>query len=70
MKLQVLPLESRKARIEDESQLSFGKQFTDRMFVMQYKTGKGWHEARIQPYQPFSLDPAAMVLHYAQEIFE
>ena len=38
--------------------------------VMQYKTGKGWHDARIQPYQPFSLDPAAMVLHYAQEIFE
>ncbi len=70
MDLQILPLEQGKQRIADESQLSFGKQFTDRMFVMQYKTGKGWHDARIQPYQPFSLDPAAMVLHYAQEIFE
>lgn len=70
MKLQILPLESQKPRIEDESQLSFGKQFTDRMFVMQYKSGLGWHNARIQPYQPFMLDPAAMVLHYAQEIFE
>jgi len=70
MKLQVLPLESQKPRIKDESQLTFGKQFTDRMFVMKYKTGLGWHDARIQPYQSFSLDPAAMVLHYAQEIFE
>jgi branched-chain amino acid aminotransferase len=70
MQLQVLPLESHKPRIEDESQLSFGKQFTDRMFVMKYKTGQGWHDARIQPYQPFLMDPAAMVLHYAQEIFE
>ncbi len=70
MKLQVLPLETFKPHVEDESQLSFGKQFTDRMFVMNYKTGQGWHNARIQPYQPFSLDPAAMVLHYAQEIFE
>ena len=40
------------------------------MFVMEYHTGKGWHSARIQPYAPFSLDPAAMVLHYSQEIFE
>ena len=70
MKLQVLPLDKKKPLIEDESQLNFGKQFTDRMFVMQYKTGQGWHDARIQPYQAFSLDPAAMVLHYAQEIFE
>jgi branched-chain amino acid aminotransferase len=70
MKLQIQPLEKLKPKIDDESQLSFGKQFTDRMFVMNYKTGQGWHDARVQPYQPFSLDPAAMVLHYAQEIFE
>ena len=70
MKLQIQPLEKLKSKIADETQLTFGKQFTDRMFVMNYKTGQGWHDARIQPYQPFSLDPAAMVLHYAQEIFE
>jgi len=70
MKLQILPLETHKQRIEDESQLVFGKQFTDRMFVMKYKAGLGWHDAKIQPYQPFSMDPASMVLHYAQEIFE
>lgn len=70
MELKIQPLETFKPRIVDESKLVFGKQFTDRMFVMKYLTGKGWHDARIQPYQPFSLDPAAMVLHYAQEIFE
>jgi len=70
MNLEILPVTDPKARITDESKLVFGKQFTDRMFVMQYDTGQGWHSARIQPYAPFSLDPAAMVLHYSQEIFE
>lgn len=70
MELQILPLESLKPRVADEGALVFGKQFTDRMFVMEYDTGKGWHSARIQPYAPFTLDPAAMVFHYAQEIFE
>jgi len=40
------------------------------MFVMNYKEKKGWHSARIIPYGPFSLEPSALVLHYAQEIFE
>jgi branched-chain amino acid aminotransferase len=70
MDLQILPLEKHKPRINDEAKLAFGKQFTDRMFVMEYHAGRGWHDARIQPYQPFSMDPAAMVFHYAQEIFE
>jgi len=70
MKLEIQPLENPKPRLEDESQLIFGKQFTDRMFVMEFDAGQGWHSPRIQPYQPFVLDPAAMVLHYAQEIFE
>jgi branched-chain amino acid aminotransferase len=70
MDLQILPIEHPKPRISDENNLVFGKQFTDRMFVMEYDTGKGWHSARIQPYAPFVLDPAAMVFHYAQEIFE
>src|SRR5579875_2367032 len=32
--------------------------------------GKGWHDPRIVPYQPFSLDPATAVLHYAQAVFD
>ncbi|WP_088102099.1 branched-chain amino acid aminotransferase [Halalkalibacter urbisdiaboli] len=50
--------------------LSFGKQFTDHMFVMNYITGKGWHNPRITPYQPVTLDPAAMIFHYGQTVFE
>ena len=70
MDLQILPLAEKKPRPQDESKLVFGKQFTDRMFLMEYQAGRGWHSARIQPYAPFILDPAALVFHYAQEIFE
>lgn len=70
MKIETLPLAQQKPKITDESTLVFGKQFTDRMFVMEYDAGTGWHSPRIQPYGPFNLDPAAMVLHYSQEIFE
>lgn len=70
MNLEIQPLSNPKTPNIDESTLVFGKQFTNRMFVMEYDTGKGWHSARIQPYGPFSMDPAAMVLHYSQEIFE
>ncbi|MEK4229994.1 branched-chain amino acid aminotransferase [Solibacillus sp. FSL H8-0538] len=51
-------------------QLGFGQIFTDHMFVMDYTAGQGWHDARIIPYQPLSLDPSAMVFHYGQTVFE
>ena len=54
----------------DWNNLGFGKYFTDHMFMMDYDEGKGWHDARIVPYQNLSLDPACMVFHYAQEMFE
>ena len=54
----------------DWDNLGFGKHFTDHMFIMDYDKGKGWHDARIVPYQNLSLDPACMVFHYAQEMFE
>ena len=54
----------------DQSKLGFGKLFTDHMFIMDYSTDKGWHDARIIPYGPIPMDPASMVLHYAQETFE
>lgn len=72
MNIQVLPLpdDRKKPRYTDESQLGFGRIFTDRMLLVEWKAGQGWVDARIQPYAPFSLDPACLVLHYAQEIFE
>lgn len=54
----------------DQTKLGFGNYYTDHMFIMNYDEGQGWHDPRIVPYAPFSLDPAAMVFHYAQEIFE
>ena len=54
----------------DESKLGFGNIFTDHMFLMDYVAGEGWKDARIVPYGDFHLDPAAMVLHYGQAIFE
>ena len=48
----------------------FGKTFTDHMVVIDWSGEGGWTGARVQPYGPFQLDPAAAVLHYAQEIFE
>jgi branched-chain amino acid aminotransferase len=59
-----------KAKPTDESKLGFGKIFTDHMFLMNYSTEKGWHDPRVVPYGPISLDPSAMVFHYAQELFE
>jgi len=47
----------------------FGSIFTPHMFVMEYTDGQ-WGQPRIQPYQPFTIDPASKVLHYGQEIFE
>ncbi len=54
----------------DMNELGFGKYFTDHMFVMDYSRQKGWHNAAIVPYGPLMMDPASMVLHYGQEVFE
>lgn len=48
----------------------FGDHFTDHMVDMCWSEKGGWHRPRVQPYGPISLDPAASVLHYGQEIFE
>lgn len=48
----------------------FGRVFTDHMVSIRYAEGEGWHDARVMPRGPLTLDPATAVLHYAQEIFE
>ncbi len=59
-----------KPKPQDESKLGFGQIFTDHMFKWDYREGQGWHDPRIVPYGPLNLDPAALVLHYGQEVFE
>ena len=59
-----------KTKPSDESQLGFGDIVTDHMYKMDWETEKGWVNPRIEPYGPIPIDPAAMVLHYGQEVFE
>ena len=59
-----------KEKPTDESKLGFGRIFTDHMLLIDYDKSKGWHNARIEPYAPLELDPAAACLHYGQMIFE
>ena len=48
----------------------FGQFHTDHMVSITYAEGKGWHDARVIPYGPIELDPSAIVMHYAQEVFD
>ncbi len=70
MDIKVNPTKELKPKPEDESKLGFGDIVTDHMFLMDYEAGKGWFDPRIVPYGKLSIDPAAMALHYGQEIFE
>ena len=70
MGFKVIQSNKPKLKPSDESSLGFGDIFTDHMFYMEYEAGKGWFAPCIKPYDNISLNPAAMVLHYAQEIFE
>jgi branched-chain amino acid aminotransferase len=65
-----LPEKELKPLYKDPAHLGFGKVFTDYMFTMKYRQGEGWVEPKITRYSPFTIDPAAVVLHYSQEIFE
>ena len=69
MEVKFIPAKQLKEK-PDENALGFGKYFTDYMFTMDWTKEEGWHNATIEPYGPIQLDPATMVLHYAQETFE
>ncbi|MFC7402698.1 branched-chain amino acid aminotransferase [Citricoccus sp. GCM10030269] len=57
----------------------FGQHFTDHMVSIDWtrgdaqhglQSGGTWHNARVEPFAPLTLSPAAAVFHYAQEVFE
>lgn len=54
----------------DVSNIAFGTEFSDHMFIMDYTPEKGWHDARIVPFGNISMHPATTALHYGAEIFE
>lgn len=69
MKISVTKCEKRGVMPPVEK-LGFGNYFTDHMFIMDYDEQNGWHDARIVPYGPLTLSPAATVFHYGAEVFE
>lgn len=69
MKITVEPLEPAALK-PFPTDLGFGRNFSNHMFSQRYTPEHGWHDARIGPYQPLALDPATIVLHYSQSIFE
>ena len=62
-----LPAEQRGEILADPG---FGRHFTDHMVTIRWTADAGWHDAAVVPYGPLTFDPATMVLHYGQEIFE
>ncbi len=70
MELKITRTQNPMQKPTDESALGFGKIFADHMFVMDYNTENGWHNAQICPFGPISMSPAATCLHYGQEVFE
>lgn len=67
IKVELAPSKKEKPAAED---LQFGRVFTDHMFIADYSEEKGWFDHRVVPYAPLTLDPAAIVFHYGQTIFE
>jgi branched-chain amino acid aminotransferase len=59
-----------KQKCTDPVTLGFGRHFADRMLVADWNESNGWHDVRIVPYGPFTLEPSAAVFHYGQEAFE
>ncbi|MCR6495506.1 branched-chain amino acid aminotransferase [Thermomonas sp. S9] len=71
---QVIPSDHARGDAQREAllagELGFGRLFTDHMVAIHWDQARGWHDARVCAYGPLTLDPAAAVLHYGQEIFE
>jgi branched-chain amino acid aminotransferase len=61
------PAAAREEKLRDPG---FGRVFTDHMVTVRWSEGEGWHDAEVRAREPFLIDPASAVLHYAQEIFE
>ena len=62
-----LPNSEREKRV---SEPGFGKYYTDNMVIAQWSEATGWQDAELRAYGPLTLDPATMVFHYGQEVFE
>ncbi|MEV0211656.1 branched-chain amino acid aminotransferase [Micromonospora sp. ALFpr18c] len=62
-----MPEAERRAAVDTAA---FGQVFTDHMITLRWDEERGWHDGRVEAFQPISLLPSASVFHYGQEIFE
>ena len=69
MDIKIVKTQNQKVKPE-ASVLGFGKYFSDHMAMITWTQEKGWHNARIVPFENLSIHPASTVLHYGAEIFE
>ena len=69
MEIKIVKSTNKKVKPQDNV-LGFGKYFSDHMAMMTWSSEKGWHDARIVPFENLSIHPASTVLHYGAEIFE
>lgn len=70
IKIEVNPNPKPVPTIDEQENLGFGRLFTNHMFIANYREDLGWHDPRVVPYAPISLDPATMIFHYGQAVFE
>lgn len=70
MHIEITPLDPATVKTAPKKDFGFGTKFANRMFTQKYTVEKGWHDARIGPYENLSLPPSTAVFHYSQEIFE
>lgn len=68
-KITINPTENSKISDFDPNNISFGKIFTDHMFICDYYNNE-WHDFRIEPFGKIPLSPTLSALHYGQSIFE
>ena len=57
-------------RIQKVAEPGFGKYYTDNMVIAHWSESNGWQDAELKAYGQLTLDPATMVFHYGQEVFE
>ena len=69
MSIEIHKTEKSRLSEVDFDNLGFGDEFSDHMFVMDYKDGK-WQQPTIVPFQNLTFSPAMITLHYSQTIFE
>ena len=69
-KVNPVPPAERRPKPTDESKLGFGKIYSDHMFTARWTPEGGWEQGVVGKYEKLDLEPAALVLHYGQTVFE